>query len=200
MAFEPVLDFYVGPLDRLGRADAAHARRWFKSDDAFDQEIAERFGGTYAAVRSRKCESWLATPRGRVGYVIVLDQFARNMFRGSPRAFESDGQALAAAVEGVARGHDEQLAVDERSFLYMPFMHSEELAMQDYSVALFSAMAAAAPPELRERLDTSVKYAEKHREIVRRFGRFPHRNGLLGRTSTPDEIEFFKQPGAGFAA
>jgi uncharacterized protein (DUF924 family) len=200
LAPEPqaVLEFWLGPLDEHGQADAAHAKRWFAKDEAFDQEIVERFGETYAEIAAGRREGWLDDPRGRLGYVIVLDQFSRNMFRGSPRTFERDGQALAAAVDGVARGDDRGLGIDERSFLYMPFMHSEALSMQDRAVALFTALAAEAPPELRERLAGGLRYAEKHREIIARFGRFPHRNGVLQRTSTPEEMEFLQQPGSGF--
>ena len=196
--YDPVLTFWFGELDPLGQADAEHARRWFGKDEAFDREIAERFGTTYDEVAKAQHEDWLDDPRGRLAYVIVLDQLSRNMFRGSPRTFERDAQALAAAVEGVARGHDKSLGLDERAFLYMPFMHSEALAMQDRAVALFTALAADAPAEQRERRAEAVKYAEKHREIIARFTRFPHRNGALGRTSTADEWEFLKRPDSGF--
>jgi uncharacterized protein (DUF924 family) len=196
-AYEPILDFYIGPLDHFGRADEEHARRWFTRDEAFDQQILERFAGAYDDVRARRCESWLGQPRGRLAYVIVLDQLARNMFRNSPRAYEADGQALAAAVEGVARGHDGPLAVDERMFLYMPFLHSEELVTQDRSVALFEALAGSALPEARERLAGALEYACKHRDVIARFGRFPHRNNTLGRTCTAEEMEFLKT-GSGF--
>jgi uncharacterized protein (DUF924 family) len=200
LAPEPqaILEFWLGPLDAHGQADAAHRKRWFEKDDAFDQEIADRFGETYAEIAAGRREDWLADPRGRLAYVIVLDQFSRNMFRGSPRTFERDGQALAAAADGVARGDDRGFGIDERAFLYMPFMHSEALSMQDRSLALFTALVADAPAELRERLTGGLKYAEKHREIIVRFGRFPHRNGVLQRTSTPEEMEFLQQPGSGF--
>ena len=200
LAPEPraVLDFWLGPLDAHGQADADHGKRWWTKDDAFDHEIAERFGATYADVAGGRCESWLDDPRGRVAYVIVLDQFSRNMFRNSPRAFERDGQAQAAAADGVARGDDKALGLDERSFLYMPFMHAEALSMQDRAVALYTTLAAEAPPELREKRAGAIKYAEKHREIIARFGRFPPRNRVLQRTSTPEEMEFLQQPGSGF--
>jgi uncharacterized protein (DUF924 family) len=197
-AFSPILDFYLGPLDPLGRADADHSRRWFTKDEAFDREITERFGDSYDEVRARRHEDWLADPRGGLAYVIVLDQFPRNMFRGSPRAFESDAQALAVALDAVTRGHDRALGLDERALLYMPFMHSEELTTQNRGVALFSALAADAPAEARERYAANVKYAEQHREIVAHFGRFPQRNSPLSRTSRPDEIDFLKKPGSGF--
>jgi uncharacterized protein (DUF924 family) len=196
--FVPVLQFWFGDVDELGRSDVLHSRRWFMKDEAFDREVAERFGETYADVRSGLREAWLDDPRGRVAYVIVLDQFSRNMFRGTARMFEGDKQALAAAIEGVARHDDTELNVNERSFLYMPYMHSEDIDMQERSVALFTELAATAPSELRGSLVAAVQYAEKHREIIARFGRFPHRNAILGRESTSAEIAFIAQPGSGF--
>jgi uncharacterized protein (DUF924 family) len=188
----PILQFWFGDLDELGRSDALHSRRWFMKDDAFDREITHKFADTFADIRAGHREQWLDNPQGRLAYVIVLDQFARNMFRGTARMFEGDKQAEAAAVEGVARGDDAALGANERWFLYMPFMHAEDPALQERSVALFSALAAAAPPELRGSLTPGIKYAEQHRDIVARFGRFPHRNAALGRSSTPEEIEFLK--------
>ncbi|HEY4394838.1 MAG TPA: DUF924 family protein [Polyangia bacterium] len=187
-----VLDFWFGPLDAHGEADDAHARRWFERNEAFDREIAERFGALHEEIVKRRHEDWLDEPSGRLAYVIVLDQFSRNMFRGSPRAFAADGQALAAAAEGVARGHDAALTRDERSFLYLPFMHSEELAMQDRALALYAALAAGSPADRPDRPAKTLKYAEKHREVIARFGRFPQRNSAFGRTSTADEWEFLK--------
>ena len=196
--FVPILQFWFGDVDELGRSDVMHSRRWFMKDDAFDREIRDRFGETFADVRAGHREQWLDDPRGRVAYVIVLDQFPRNMFRGTARMFEGDRQALAAAVEGIARHDDAELNVNERSFLYMPYMHSEDLDMQDRSVALFTELAAAAPSELRGSLVAAVQYAEKHREIITRYGRFPHRNAVLGRESRPEELAFIAQPGSGF--
>jgi uncharacterized protein (DUF924 family) len=196
--FVPVLQFWFGDVDALGRSDVMHSRRWFMKDEAFDREIADKFGQTYADVRGGLRENWLDDPRGRVAYVVVLDQFSRNMFRGTARMFEADRQALAAAVEGVARHDDAALTVNERSFLYMPYMHSEEIGMQDRSVALFQELLESAPSELRGSLVAGVQYAEKHREIIARYGRFPHRNAVLGRASTPEEQAFVAQPGSGF--
>jgi len=196
--FVPILQFWFGDVDELGRSDVMHSRRWFMKDDAFDREIRDRFGETFADVRAGHREQWLDDPRGRVAYVIVLDQFPRNMFRGTARMFEGDRQALAAAVEGIARHDDAELNVNERSFLYMPFMHSEDVDMQDRSVALFTELAEGAPSELRGSLVAAVQYAEKHREIITRYGRFPHRNAVLGRESRPEELAFIAQPGSGF--
>jgi uncharacterized protein (DUF924 family) len=196
--FVPILQFWFGDVDALGRSDVAHSRRWFMKDAAFDREIAEHFGQTYADVRGGLREGWLDDPRGRVAYVIVLDQFPRNMFRGTARMFEGDRQALAAAVEGLARHDDVGLTTSERSFLYMPYMHSEDIDMQERSVALFKDLVDSAPGELRASLLAGVQYAEKHREIIARFGRFPHRNTVLGRDSTPAELAFIAQPGSRF--
>ena len=196
--FVPILQYWFGDVDSLGRSDMVHSRRWFMKDEAFDREITERFAETYADVRGGLREAWLDDPRGRVAYVIVLDQFPRNMFRGTARAFEGDRQALAAAVEGVARHDDAELTVSERSFLYMPYMHSEDIDMQERSVALFTELAANAPSELHGSMVAAVQYAEKHHEIIARYRRFPHRNTALGRESTPEEIAFISQPGSGF--
>jgi uncharacterized protein (DUF924 family) len=196
--FVPVLQFWFGDVDELGRSDVQHSRRWFMKDEAFDRQIAERFGETYADVRGGLREAWLDDPRGRVAYVIVLDQFPRNMFRGTARMFEADRQALAAAVEGVARHDDAALTVSERSFLYMPYMHSEDLDMQERSVSLFKELAESAPSELRGAMVAAVQYAEKHHDIIARYRRFPHRNTALGRQSTPQELAFLAQPDSRF--
>lgn len=183
---EALLALWFGPLDEAGHADEAHRLRWFRKDASFDRELRERFAALHGEVASGAHERWLATPRGRLAYVIALDQLSRNLFRDSPRAFENDARALAVALEGVDLGVDRKLAHDERSFLYMPLMHSEDLAMQERCVALF-----AGHPE-------NLSFAEQHRDIICRFGRFPHRNAVLGRTSTPQEQEFLREPGSSF--
>ncbi len=165
----------------------ADPARWWRKDPAFDQEVRERFLALHEAIERGEREAWLETPRGTLAYVIVMDQFSRNVFRDSARAFASDERARAAARRGVDRGDDRTLSADERSFLYMPFMHSENIVDQDRCVALF----ASAPPN-------QLRYAERHRDIIRRFGRFPHRNAVLGRESTPEEEAFLKEPGSSF--
>lgn len=166
----------------------ADPARWWTKDPAFDAEVRDRFGAVHAAIERREHEAWLETPRGAEAYVIALDQFSRNMFRDTPRMFASDAQALAAARTAVARGFDQALPPTERTWLYMPFMHSEDLADQDHCVALFQGVAA---PE-------NLRFAEAHRDIIRRFGRFPHRNAILGRASTPEELAFLREPGSSF--
>jgi uncharacterized protein (DUF924 family) len=187
MEWEPVIAFWFGELDERGQAAARYSDRWWRKDPAFDREIRERFAAEHAAVTRREREHWLADPRGAVAYVIVLDQFSRNMFRDTPAMFASDAQALAAARDAIDRGLDRTLPDVMRTFLYMPLMHSEQLADQERSGALFTPIGGA-----------NLEFAVRHRDIVARFGRFPHRNAVLGRASTDEEREFLTQPGSSF--
>ena len=161
--------------------------QWWKKDPGFDAKVRDYFLALHSAIERDERDDWLETPRGTLAYVIVLDQFSRNMFRDSARMFESDARALAAARRALDCGFDRVLSADERMFLYMPLMHSEDIADQDRCVGLFGSA-----------LQDYLGYAERHRDIVRRFGRFPHRNALLGRQSTSEELEFLKQPGSSF--
>ncbi len=195
---EAVIGFWFGPLDEHGRTDQAHLRHWFIKDEAFDQEIRRRFGSLHEKVSRGVHEDWLATPLGRLAYLIVSDQFSRNMFRGTGRMFASDAGALAVAVDGIERGLDRRVFHDGRMFFYMPLMHAEDLAMQDRCASLFASWRDEVSDELRKGVAEGLKYAEMHRDIIRRFGRFPHRNAVLSRTSTPAELAFLKQPGSSF--
>lgn len=162
--------------------------RWWKVDEGFDALIRQRFGPLHD--QARRCElfAWRATPEGRLAEVIALDQFARNLHRGTAEAFAADPLALALAQEAVAAGADLALPQEWRAFLYMPFMHSESPAIH-----------AAAEPLMRERAPAHTHDFElRHKAIVDRFGRYPHRNAMLGRASTPEEVEFLKQPGSSF--
>jgi len=195
---ETVLLFWFGELDANGCADAVHAQRWWKRDAEFDKSIRERFLETHAAVTRQECESWLTHERSRLAYIIVLDQFSRNMFRNTEQMFASDGRALQVTLEGHKLSMDEALHLDERCFYYMPLMHSEDMAMQNKCVKLFGDLAQSVEGRLRDRVNNNLKFAIAHRDIIERFGRFPHRNALLGRSSTVQELEFLKQPGSSF--
>jgi uncharacterized protein (DUF924 family) len=162
--------------------------QWFEKDPTFDASIRERFLGLHELLVSRGNDDLLADAQTALAAVIVLDQMSRNMFRDTPRAYAADAQALWVAEAAIVAGFDAGLTKDQRMFLYLPFEHSEDRQSQARSVAL---MASLGDPELQ-------KWAEAHRAIVERFGRFPHRNGVLGRISTPEEIEFLKQPGSSF--
>lgn len=162
--------------------------QWWAKDDAFDQSIRARFAEVHA--RAMRCElfEWRAEARGRLAEIIVLDQFSRNMFRGSPLAFAGDPLALALAQEAVAARADAALSPAERSFLYLPFMHSESPAIHVVAMDLYR----------KNGIQSNLDYEIRHKQIIERFGRYPHRNGVLGRKSTEEEIEFLKQPGSGF--
>ena len=196
--FEQVLAFWFGPLDEQGRAAAAQSARWWKKDPAFDAEVRATFGPQHEAIVRGDCEHWLTTARGRLAYIVVLDQLSRNIFRGTAQAFSSDALAQEVAAEGVGLGMDRALAFDERSFFYMPFMHSEAVARQNRAVELFTAWRDELTGEPHDRVAGLLRYAEQHRDIIQRFGRFPHRNLVLNRTCTGEEIEFLKQPGSSF--
>jgi len=162
--------------------------RWFKKTEAFDNTVRARFAETYRRAAAGEFDSWWATPRGCVALIIALDQFPRNMFRGDARAFATDAMARAVLRHALDSNFDSGLSVAEKQFLYMPLQHSEAAPDQELSVAL---NAATGDPDL-------LKWAEAHRRIIDEFGRFPHRNEILGRQSTPEETEFLTRPGSSF--
>ena len=192
---EDVLTFWFGPP---GSPPLANAKRWFERDAAFDAEIAERFGELVRRAGSGELEAWRDTPTGALALVILLDQFSRNLHRDSPLAFANDPTARDVAKDVRARRLDRALAPVERAFLYLPYEHAEDPALQEESVARYAELAAEAPPELAEHFRETLDYARRHRDVIARFGRFPHRNRVLGRASTPAEIEFLKEPGSSF--
>lgn len=195
---DEILEFWFGPVGESGHADDTHAKRWWTKDDGFDETIRQRFSDIYERVRSGQHEDWLSSARGRLATLIVLDQFPRNMFRGTARMHESDARALDVALSGIDLGFDRALPGDLRSFCYMPLMHAESRAAQDACVRLFRDYAAELPGPEGERIRGNLKFAELHRDIVARFGRFPHRNAILGRASTEEERRYLDEGGATF--
>ena len=162
--------------------------QWFKRDPDLDESVRARFGPLYQRLAAGIPPRWLETPEGCLAAVIVLDQFARNMFRDDPRAFATDAAALATAEHAIARGFDRELTEAGARFLYTPFEHSENPAMQARSIELFATVSDA----------ETMTYIERHKEIIDRFGRFPHRNAVLGRPSTPEELAFLQEPDSSF--
>jgi uncharacterized protein (DUF924 family) len=189
---DEVLDFWFGPLDADGFCVEDRDRLWFRGGRETDERIRERFATLLEPARRGDLDDWAATPRGRLALIILLDQFTRNIHRGSAAAFGGDAHALQLARAGVERGHDRQLAPIERTFFYLPFEHAEDLATQNHCVALFRALQAELPEPLRPRVQSALDYAIQHRDIIARFGRFPHRNRALGRTSTPAERDYLE--------
>jgi uncharacterized protein (DUF924 family) len=163
-------------------------RLWWVADPAFDAAIAKRFGAVHAAAVAGELGEWRREPRGRLAEVVVLDQFSRNLFRATPRAFASDPMALALAQEAVASGQDRLLADQERAFLYMPYIHSESRVIHVQAERLFASLG------MKDHHESELR----HKAIVDRFGRYPHRNAVLGRDSTPEELAFLQLPGSRF--
>ena len=197
-----VLQFWFGP-DPLG-APLANQPVWFKKDPAFDASLRQRFGEDLQAAARGDYEGWTAgeeAPEGTLALIILLDQFSRNIHRDTPGAFAQDALALGHCLAGQVAGHDAALSVVQRWFFYMPMMHAEDLAMQERCVLTFIHLRGEVPPEdtvLGPMLDTVVQYAEAHREVIAKYGRFPHRNAILGRDSTPEEQAYLDTPGSGF--
>ncbi|WP_020655233.1 DUF924 family protein [Massilia niastensis] len=192
MEAQDVLDFWF--LPRTSEGYGQQRGEWWRKDDRFDALIRERFGATIAQAVAGGLREWDAIgPHGVLARIIVLDQFTRNAHRDTPEAFAGDTLALAGARKLVESGAHLELSPVERSFAYMPFEHAEDARMQEQAVELFTELAAGHPG-----FESMLDYAHRHRGVIARFGRFPHRNAILGRASTPEELEFLSRPGSGF--
>lgn len=179
MNYQPIIDFWFVEID---------PSQWWRKDEDFDRQILERFGAVHA--RASKCElyAWRTTPLGRLAEIIVLDQFARNIFRDTAQAFATDSLALALAQEAISAQASVALEPKKRAFLYLPFMHSESREIHEIAVKLFG----------EDGLESNLDFEYRHKAIIDRFGRYPHRNALLGRASSEEEIDFLKTPGSSF--
>ncbi|MBB5016369.1 DUF924 family protein [Rehaibacterium terrae] len=195
---DDVLRFWFGDSGDEGGTIAQGRPRWFNGGEALDREIGARFGAWVEAARRGELSYWAGEAHGRLALLILIDQFGRNLHRGNGAAFAADALAQALCLEGLRLGHDRQLSRPQRVFFYLPLEHAENLSLQDCSVALFAALRDEAPEALRSHYESFLDYAVRHREVIARFGRFPHRNAVLGRTNTPDEETYLAQPGAGF--
>ena len=163
---------------------------WFGEDAAFDHEIQQNFAADVDRASEGKLDHWADEPRGRLALILLLDQFRRNIYRGSAKAFEKDNTALKLCVEGAMQKKDRGLTAIQRAFFYMPLQHAESRKVQAKSVELFSKLAEAVSPTFQETFLTIAQFAELHRDIIDQYGRFPHRNTLLGRDNTPEEDEY----------
>jgi uncharacterized protein (DUF924 family) len=181
-----VLDFWFGAPPHVAR------EAWFRKDDAFDAQIRTRFGDLVGAALAGALGDWCTTAHGSLARIVLLDQFTRNVFRGTPGAFAGDDRALGTALHAVQRGFDRELDFHERWFCYLPFEHSEDAEMQQRSLELFGALAS-------ESGDAGpLDWARRHADVIRRFGRYPHRNAILGRASTSEEVAYLREPGSSF--
>jgi uncharacterized protein (DUF924 family) len=179
MEYQIVLDFWFKEIDH---------KYWFVKDLAFDKLLKDKFEALHTEVSAELKSDWRSTPQGRLAEIIVLDQFSRNMFRDSPKAFAQDPLALRLAQEAVALRVDKEMSTDEKSFLYMPYMHSESRLVHLEALRLFSQPG----------LEDNLKFEILHKAIIDKYGRYPHRNKVLNRESTPEEIEFLRGPGSSF--
>ncbi|MDT2823416.1 DUF924 family protein [Vagococcus lutrae] len=179
MTYQDVLHFWF---------EEATPAQWFEKDPTFDETIRQRFGDCHRQATQGELVDWRETVRGRLAEIIVLDQFSRNLYRDDPRSFAYDGMALVLTQEAMAREDLSELTTVERSFLYMPLMHSESLNIHQIALKAFSEPG----------METNLEFEERHYEIIERFGRYPHRNAILGRPSTSEEIAFLKMPGSSF--
>jgi uncharacterized protein (DUF924 family) len=178
MHYEKVIQFWFSELN---------AAQWWKKDVELDRQIAERFGSVLAAAARAELFAWRVAPQGRLAEVLILDQFSRHIHRNRPQSFANDALALALAQEAVARGVDDELTASERHFLYMPYMHSESAVIHKEAVRVFAKGG-----------EQQYDFELRHKAIIDRFGRYPHRNLILGRRSTPEEVEFLKRPESEF--
>lgn len=192
---EDILHFWLGAP---GDPPLRNAEKWWKKDVAFDDECRTKFGNLIEKGVRGELADWKQSPHGRLALIILFDQLSRNVFRDTARSFGQDALARDIALESIAKGDENVLSLIERSFLYMPMMHAEDAGLQHQCVASFNRIAGRGEGEVKKYLENSLEYAKKHEEIVERFGRFPHRNAILGRASTQEEEAFLKKPGSSF--
>ena len=196
---DDVLEFWFGACGADGSLDAAKQKMWFGDGRHYDAGIRERFGALLErAARGDLHQEWAATPRGTIALVVVLDQFSRHIHRGTPAAFTQDPAAQRLVSAGLARRTDRELYPAHRAFFYMPLEHAEDIEMQRLGVRCFDGLARIVPEASRKEYESFLDYAQRHLAIIERFRRFPHRNKILGRVSTPQETAFLKQPGSSF--
>lgn len=194
-SIDAVLDYWFGPLDEQGLATPAQQQLWFKSSSATDDDIRARFMDLIDAALMGELMAWRETPAGCVALVLLLDQFTRNVFRATPRAFAGDPLALKIARRLVSNGQHLDLPLSQRVFIYMPYEHAEQLELQDECLALFDQLLAQCPLSARDQFARFRQYAAAHREVIARFGRFPHRNAILQRQSSAAELQHLEHHG-----
>lgn len=191
---EQVLSFWFGALDACGRADPTHRAYWQKQPDTLDEQIRLQFGALHTAALSGALEGFRDTPRGTLAYIVVLDQFSRFLYRGRAEQFAGDALALAAALSGHERGLASELALDERVVFYLPLVHSEQLGLHDQCLELLASYTRELMGSARASMLSRVGFVERQRDVVHKFGRYPQRNALLGRESTPEERAYLELP------
>jgi uncharacterized protein (DUF924 family) len=192
---QAILQYWFDELDTLGMCPQAQNKLWFQSRPETDREIEQRFGTDVRQALAGELNHWVEEKEGLIALVILLDQFTRNIYRGTAAAFSGDQQALALAATAVACGTDRKLASIHRVFLYIPYEHAEDLATQEAGIGCFDRLLKDCHPDAGERVSGFRDYSVAHRDVIARFGRFPHRNAILGRDSTGEEVSHLEQHG-----
>lgn len=195
---QEILEYWFGSLQIGDIYPKEKSKLWFGGGDDIDKEIRNRFEEQVIAATKNELDGWKETPRGRLALIILIDQFTRNIYRGTPEAFAYDSIAQELTLEGLCKEHDLALLPIERVFFYLPLEHSENIEIQEMSVQKFHAILPAVPSEQSSHFISFEDYARRHYEIIKKFGRFPHRNKILSRESTPEEIEFLRGPNSSF--
>jgi len=197
---ESILTFWFGDLKDGEMPTEEKMKMWWAKDEATDEYIKTNFESQLLLAKEGGLQEWKDSPEGTLAFIILLDQFSRNIYRGTPSAFSQDSIALETAARGIEKGFDKDLHPAQRVFFYMPYMHSEDIHIQEKSLQLFRGLEEEFKtfPKLSPTVSENRKYAEAHHDIIKRFGRYPHRNEILGRESTAEELEFLKQPGSSF--
>ena len=198
MAIEAILEFWFGPNPEDAAVAKEKSTLWWSKNPQIDSEIRRRFEISVIRAAADELSDWRSNPRGCLALILLTDQFPRNIYRDSPRAFAQDPKALAWSLDGIAEGLDTKLRPIERVFFYLPLEHSESLDHQDRSVKQFRQLIDAVGADQKNVFAEYLDFAARHREIIARFGRFPHRNKILDRESTPDELAFLAEPGSSF--
>lgn len=196
--YQGILDFWFGRSESLAVILDKQASLWWGKDPHVDREIRERFVDRLDSLIDGKLNEWRSLPESYLAMIILADQFSRNIYRDSASAFAQDELALSLTLDGIENGIDLKLNVVQRVFFYLPFEHSESMAIQDRSVELQKQVLDDAPDNLQDQFQGFYNYALLHREVIEKYGRYPHRNNLLGRECTPEEIDYLNQPGSGF--
>ena len=193
-----VIEFWFGTHSDDGETARLRSQVWFGGHADTDRAIRDRFGALRESAVAGELSAWENDARGLLALIILVDQFSRNIFRKDPRAFEHDALARSWTLSGIGSGDDRKLRPIERVFFYLPLEHSEQLEDQERAVQLYESLVSEVPADQHDTFEEFAEYARRHRKIVARFGRFPHRNGVLGRESTADELAFLKEPGSSF--
>lgn len=191
---QEILEYWFGSINSVEDYPHDKAPIWFQGGEAIDNEIRNRFKPLVIAAAAQELESWKETPRGRLALIVLLDQFTRNIFRGTAQAFACDQIAQQLTLEGLAQGDDQALLPIERVFFYFPLEHAEDMELQKLSIEKFHSILPFVPQDQVPYFISFADYAKKHFDVIAQFGRFPHRNAILGRESTPEELEFLKNP------